>query len=61
MKGTIRKVANHYGKHVTEEQINQLANHLHIDNFRKNKAVNMDMVPFTKVQHPNAAAFVRDG
>jgi hypothetical protein len=60
IKGTIRKIANHYGKQVTEDQIKILADHLHIDNFRKNNAVNLEELPFTKVQNPKAS-FIREG
>ncbi|XP_069365735.1 uncharacterized protein [Maniola hyperantus] len=41
LAGAIRRVASFYGKALSEEQINRLVDHLDIDNFRKNKSVNM--------------------
>uniref|UniRef100_A0A4P6D7N0 Putative sulfotransferase 1c4-like protein n=1 Tax=Rhodnius prolixus TaxID=13249 RepID=A0A4P6D7N0_RHOPR len=37
--GNIRKVAKFLNKQMTEDEVNKLADHLHIDNFRKNVKV----------------------
>ncbi|XP_044021341.1 sulfotransferase 1C4-like [Aphidius gifuensis] len=49
LRGTINKVADFLGKKYTEKDIDELANHLDIDNFRKNKMVN-DLKGFSKVK-----------
>ncbi|XP_052737493.1 luciferin sulfotransferase-like [Bicyclus anynana] len=44
---TIKLVAKFFSKSITEEEINRLVDHLDIDNFKKNKSVNMkDMQKF---------------
>lgn len=42
LPATVRRVADFYGKTLSEEQIDKLAQHLHFDNFKKNKTVNME-------------------
>ncbi|KAM3963077.1 sulfotransferase 1A1-like [Aphomia sociella] len=44
LPGVVRKVAQFFNKPVTEEQVSQLCDHLHIDNFRRNKSVNYDFL-----------------
>ena len=39
--GTIREIADFTGYKVNEDQIDRLKDHLHIDNMKKNDAVNM--------------------
>ncbi|KAF4516724.1 hypothetical protein B566_EDAN008413 [Ephemera danica] len=58
MHGQIRKIANHYGKQMTEAQVRQLANHLKIENVRKNKIVNLEAV--TKISNPETPT-VKEG
>ncbi|KAF4526423.1 hypothetical protein B566_EDAN009237 [Ephemera danica] len=58
LKSTIRKIAAHYGKQMTDGQVQQIADHVHIDNFRKNSTVNMEDLPFSKVKNGD---FIRKG
>ncbi|KAF4527039.1 hypothetical protein B566_EDAN001587 [Ephemera danica] len=44
MEGTIRKVAAHLNKQLTEAQLKKLAEHMHFDNFKKNTSVNLEPV-----------------
>ncbi|KAF4529100.1 hypothetical protein B566_EDAN013668 [Ephemera danica] len=61
MAGTIRKLTNHYGKQLTDEQVQRLADFLQIDNFRKvmqNMGMN-DLVKNEKAEKSNT--FIRRG
>jgi hypothetical protein len=60
MKNVIRRIADFYGKQYTEEQISGLADHLDIKNFRNNKSVNYDTMPFAIVPGYQKG-FVREG
>jgi len=42
LRGVIKRVAEFLGKTLTEEQVEQLYEHLKFDNFKKNQYVNMD-------------------
>lgn len=60
LKGEIAKVARFLGKTLTNEQLTQLTNHLHIDQFAKNKAVNYEMCKeFTFMN--SSGKFIRKG
>ena len=60
LKGQLFKVANFLGKSVTEEQLNKLAEHLRVDNFAKNDAVNFEDWRDTGFMNPGLK-FVRKG
>lgn len=53
-------MADFYGKTLSEEQVEELAQHLNIDNFKKNKAVNMQDLKDAGVFRPDGA-FIRKG
>ncbi|CAK1581641.1 unnamed protein product [Parnassius mnemosyne] len=56
----VRRVAKFLGKPITEEQIKKLCEHLKIDNFRKNKAINYDNLKFTGLFN-DKESFIRKG
>ncbi|XP_037093832.1 luciferin sulfotransferase-like [Pollicipes pollicipes] len=57
----IRKVAQFLGKTCTDEQVEKLASHLHIDNFRKNQFVNNHLAKKLGFFHPDRGDFIRQG
>ena len=57
----IRKVAAFLGKSYSDQQIDTLAQHLHIDNFRKNPYVNMEHFKLQGVMHKDRGNFIRKG
>ncbi|KAF0303386.1 Sulfotransferase 1C2A [Amphibalanus amphitrite] len=61
LKSQIRKVAKFLGKDYSEEQVNKLAEHLHIDNFKKNPYVNMEHFKLQGVMHKDRGNFIRKG
>lgn len=61
MPATIRKVCKFLGKQYSEEQVAKLSEHLHIDNFKKNKSVNLDALKVFKLTHDNEESFIRKG
>ncbi|XP_053625703.1 sulfotransferase 1 family member D1-like [Plodia interpunctella] len=60
LPAAVRRVAKFMNKPATEEQVQRLCRHLHIDNFRKNKSVNaedlQDLGLANKTEH-----FIRKG
>ena len=60
MRGQIEKVANFLDKKLTEEQINQLREHLRFDNFQKNESVNNEAAKKVGAFH-NDGRFIRNG
>ncbi|XP_050678568.1 luciferin sulfotransferase-like [Leptidea sinapis] len=60
LRGNVQRVAEFFGKSLTSEQLNELSEHLTFDNFKKNKAVNLEGMNkigvFTK-----DGAFIRQG
>ena len=58
LKSQIRKVAAFLGKSYSDEQINMLASHLHIDNFKKNPHVNKESMSMV---HKDRGNFIRKG
>ena len=42
MPASIRRVADFFGKQLNEEQMHRLCDHLSIENFKKNKSVNLE-------------------
>ncbi|KAF4516723.1 hypothetical protein B566_EDAN008412 [Ephemera danica] len=59
VKTAIRKFSAHLGKNLTDEQVQQVADHIHIDNFKKNKSVNFDDKMFAMTK--GKGEFVRKG
>ncbi|KAI5646173.1 sulfotransferase domain-containing protein [Phthorimaea operculella] len=58
----VRKVATFLNKELTEDQIARLCDHLSIENFKKNKSVNMDEIKsFSGMMTSNEDSFVRKG
>jgi hypothetical protein len=60
MEGTIRRVAAHYGKKMTNEQVKQLSEHLDIKKFKNNPSVNLEPIVIAKTKTPKSD-FVREG
>lgn len=61
LPATIRKVATFLGKSFTEEQVERLADHLHIRNFKKNPSVNCEELKGIKLLNSGEQGFVRSG
>ncbi|KAK2578161.1 hypothetical protein KPH14_001357 [Odynerus spinipes] len=59
MPGTIKRVAEFFGKSYSDEQIAKLADHLQIDNFRKNPMVNSPAPKKYEALKPSL--FIRQG
>jgi len=57
----IRKMGNFLGKRMTNEQVECLADHLDIRNFRNNPAVNYDLVKEAGLMNSGEPAFIRKG
>ena len=58
LRSQLCKVASFLGKSYSEEQIDKLASHLHIDNFKKNPWVNKKE---KAMQNKDAGSFIRKG
>ncbi|KAF0307344.1 Sulfotransferase 1C4 [Amphibalanus amphitrite] len=61
LRAQIRKVSKFLGKDYSEEQVDKLAEHLHIDNFKKNPWVNADHMKDGKIMHTDRGSFIRKG
>ncbi|XP_059057000.1 sulfotransferase 1C4-like [Achroia grisella] len=59
LPAAVRRVSQFLNKTVTEEQILKLCDHLHIDNFRNNKSVNLDELE--KIGYIKNGHFIRKG
>ncbi|XP_037083661.1 sulfotransferase 1C4-like [Pollicipes pollicipes] len=57
----IRKVAKFFGKTYSDEQVERLAAHLHIDNFKKNPYVNNERLKESGFMHADRGSFIRKG
>nr|WEM02050.1 sulfotransferase 1 [Vargula tsujii] len=60
LPASIRKVSKFLNRPVTEEQVEKLTTHLHIDNMRQNPMINMDEMKATGRLRPDAM-FLRKG
>lgn len=60
MPSEIHKVANFFGKNLTELEILGLCQHLNIDNFRANTAVNLE-IGNEQFLIPGEEPFIRKG
>jgi hypothetical protein len=58
---TIRKVAKFLGKAMSEDQIEKLADWLHIKNFKNNEMVNGKQLEEIRILNSNVQGFVRNG
>ncbi|XP_013145970.1 PREDICTED: sulfotransferase family cytosolic 1B member 1-like [Papilio polytes] len=58
LAAVVRRVATFLEKDINEEQIEKLCDHLNIENFKKNKSVNLEEV--TKLANGNLS-FIRKG
>ena len=61
LRGQLRKVVAFLGKSYSEEQIDTLAQHLHIDNFKKNPYVNMEHMNDSGMVNADRGSFIRKG
>ncbi|XP_065345156.1 sulfotransferase 1C4 [Cloeon dipterum] len=61
LTSTIRSMTSFLGKTLSEEQIEGLADHLDIRNFRNNSAVNYDIVREVGMLNSGEPAFIRRG
>lgn len=61
LNSTLKKVANFLGKQLGEEDFKKLENHLNIDNFRKNTAVNYSELRELGILIDGEQGFVRNG
>lgn len=61
LTGTIRKVADFLGKSYSEEQVDKLADYLHIRNFKNNRAVNCEELKGIQLLKSGEQGFVRSG
>lgn len=61
MPAAVRKVAKFFDKQFTEEEVLKLCDHLNIDNFKKNKSVNYDVMKELGILIPGEQAFIRKG
>ncbi|XP_023934547.2 luciferin sulfotransferase [Bicyclus anynana] len=60
LPGAVRRVADFFGKTLSDEQVCRLVDHLSFDNFKKNKSVNMESLQQSGV-FTIEGAFVREG
>ncbi|CAH2240196.1 jg1761 [Pararge aegeria aegeria] len=56
----IQRVANFFGKTLSDDQVNKLADHLDFDNFKKNKSVNLEYLQENGIFRSDGA-FIRKG
>uniref|UniRef100_A0A023F737 Putative sulfotransferase n=1 Tax=Triatoma infestans TaxID=30076 RepID=A0A023F737_TRIIF len=61
MPGNIRKVAKFLNKEMTHDDVIRLADHLHVDNFRKNVTVANVWKTVSGILDPEAQGFIRRG
>ena len=61
LSATIRKVGDFLGKKMTDEQVEKLADWLHIKNFKNNEMVNGKQLEEIKILNSNVQGFVRNG
>jgi Sulfotransferase domain len=61
MPTCIRKVSKFLDKPISEEDVAKMANHLHIDNFRKNTSTNLDAENLFGMRVEGEPSFIRKG
>ncbi|XP_014245580.1 sulfotransferase family cytosolic 1B member 1-like [Cimex lectularius] len=60
LKGSIKKIADFLNKPASEEDVERLAQHLEINNFRKNVKIHED-IEMKGMTNPDAEGFIRSG
>jgi len=60
LRGEIEKIATFLGKSLSDEQLSRLTQHLRLDDFSKNKAVNYEICKELSFMNPNGR-FIRKG
>lgn len=60
LSATIQKISNFLDKHLNEQEIPNLLSHLNIENFRNNKAVNLQFMIDAKI-YDKSESFIRHG
>ena len=60
LRGEVAKVAQFLDKKLTDQQLDQLTEHLRFDNFSKNEAVNNEFAKDLGIMSPNGH-FIRKG
>lgn len=61
LTGQLKRMASFLGKSYTDQQIDQLSSYLHIDNFRKNPAVNCESGLTGLMMNKGGDSFIRRG
>ncbi|XP_050345432.1 sulfotransferase 1B1-like [Nymphalis io] len=61
LRAAVERVSKFFGKQFTEQQIDQLCDHLSIENFKVNKSVNYDVMRELGILIPGQATFIRNG
>jgi len=61
LRSQIHRVAEFLGKSYSDDQVDKLASHLHIDNFKNNPFVNMEQFRGTEAMHNDRGSFIRKG
>lgn len=61
LPAAVRRVAAFLDKDFSEDEIAKLCDHLNIDNFKKNKSVNFDIMKELGILIPGEQAFIRKG
>jgi len=61
MPSCIRQVSQFLGKQMSEEDVAKMANHLQIDNFRKNPSTNLDAENLPGMRVKGEQDFIRKG
>lgn len=61
MTSTINKVGKFFNKSYNDQQVAKLADHLSIENFRKNSSVNFDVLKDLGILKTGEQGFIRKG
>ncbi|OWR53534.1 Sulfotransferase 1C4 [Danaus plexippus plexippus] len=61
LSATVRRVVDFFGKNYSEAEINKLCEHLSIENFKKNKSVNYDVMKVLGLLQGGKDNFIRKG
>jgi len=61
LPGELKRMAAFLDKSYTDEEIDKLADHLHIDNFRKNPFLNLEVGIGKLLQNKGEGSFIRKG
>lgn len=61
LPSTIKQVAEFLGKTLSDAEVVNLSQYLHINNFRKNTAVNLDLLKEIGMLYNGEQEFIRKG